>query len=149
MAASPPLPSEFERKDGPMQSDKSGSPKLLPCPCCGSSAEFKVVDDLPNINHGGQFVECSNVARCGVTTRLIFPLKDDVSRELAEVWNRRDVASAELHRWIPVGEREPQAGQNIIVHGVDDLYEVVHDYMPGLPVLEDCTHWMPLPEAPK
>lgn len=69
--------------------------ELLPCPCCGSKAEFKVVpytDDVSE-NEGGHYVECTN-SQCGVTTRLVFPLKDDVQHELTEVWNRRVVVSA-------------------------------------------------------
>lgn len=78
-------------KSDEQQSDKQRD-ALLPCPCCGSEARFeKVQHEILDPNFGAEYVECSN-RLCGVTTRLVFPVKDDVRRELAEVWNRRSVA---------------------------------------------------------
>lgn len=59
--------------------------ELLPCPCCGGKANRRRVDeDGPNF--AGEYIECSG---CGLTTMLMFPCKDDVFRQLAELWNRR------------------------------------------------------------
>src|SRR3990167_8571157 len=71
----------------------SYSPALLPCPCCGGKARFQVVegDAYHDANVGGHYIDCEG---CGLSTNLVFPRKDDVSRELAkrelaEKWNKR------------------------------------------------------------
>lgn len=61
--------------------------KLMACPFCGSAPAFGICDggeDDPN--HGGKFIECSN---CHVSTPLIFPVMDDVTGPLSDIWNRR------------------------------------------------------------
>lgn len=63
--------------------------QLLPCPFCGGEATFGFVahtDREDDPNAGGEFVDCS---QCQASTALVFPLKGDVKRELAERWNRR------------------------------------------------------------
>jgi hypothetical protein len=77
---------------------------LLPCPFCGSPAEFGAVpyerkyagDDDCRINHdhGGEFIQCTNSA-CSASSMLIFPTMDDAKPHLIEKWNRR--AEAEQH----------------------------------------------------
>src|SRR3990167_6835129 len=71
----------------------SYSTALLPCPCCGGKARFQVVegDAYHDANVGGHYIDCEG---CGLSTNLVFPLKDDVSRELAkrelaEKWNKQ------------------------------------------------------------
>ena len=62
-------------------------PHLLPCPFCAREARFEKVSHDPfDNNYGGEYVECSN---CGASTKLWFPLKEDVKRQLLEAWNRR------------------------------------------------------------
>lgn len=53
---------------------------LLPCPFCGGVAEY---GEAPT---GGAFIECTD---CKHSTCLVYPLMDDVKRELRERWNRR------------------------------------------------------------
>jgi hypothetical protein len=66
------------------------SETLLPCPCCGGRAVYgRVNEDGPNF--GGEFVDCTS---CGLSTTLMFPMKDSVTRELSEKWNKRFTRSA-------------------------------------------------------
>ena len=72
--------------------------ELLPCPFCGGTARFGVVPlkrkfcgedtDVENIDHGGEYIECSN-ADCATSTMLIFPTMADAKPLLIEKWNRR------------------------------------------------------------
>src|SRR3990167_4332103 len=75
-----------------MSVSHSYSIALLPCRC-GGKARFQVVkgDAYHDVNVGGHYIDCEG---CGLSTKLVFPLKDDVSRELAkrelaEKWNKR------------------------------------------------------------
>jgi len=71
------------------QFDKHGA--LLPCPCCGGKALFGSVIEPDDKDFGARFVYCS---ACHLTSALVWPLKDDVTRELVERWNRRSVQSS-------------------------------------------------------
>ena len=62
------------------------SDRLKPCPFCGSDAEFGEIGDGPDV--GGHFVQCLN-SRCGASSALVFPLKEDAKNMLLERWNRR------------------------------------------------------------
>lgn len=60
---------------------------LLPCPCCGGEAKIKSIPATEGDPNGGaEYVECQ---KCLLCTRLLFPLKDCVRRELSEIWNAR------------------------------------------------------------
>ena len=71
---------------------------LLPCPFCGSAAQFGVVpykrkfagEDTraTNPDHGGEYIECTNPS-CGASPMLIFPTMADAKPFLIEKWNRR------------------------------------------------------------
>lgn len=63
---------------------ESRSLTLKPCPFCGGTPVFRTGDaeGIPS----GHFLECDG---CHASTALVFPLKDDVTRELAERWNKR------------------------------------------------------------
>ena len=131
---------------------------LRPCPFCGSDGVL--------VSYGaGLRVECS-VPRCAIG-----PLANPEAEAIA-AWNRR------AEGWIPVGERLPEAGDNVagyIVatrHGrlmlgypgwtgdgelervdgsrCDDGDGCVYWNTDGLRDEEkECiTHWMPLPEPP-
>lgn len=69
---------------------------LKPCPFCGGRALFGVIGtdsggaDDPNF--GGRYIACE---QCDACTRLIFPVKDNPDRELAEAWNARVGRSTE------------------------------------------------------
>ena len=76
----------------PTNNPHSYSIALLPCRC-GGKARFQVVkgDAYHDVNVGGHYIDCEG---CGLSTKLVFPRKDDVSRELAkrelaEKWNKR------------------------------------------------------------
>jgi hypothetical protein len=60
--------------------------RLLPCPCCGGKAAFGRDSNPESVNFEGRFVFCE---ACDLCTTIVFPLKDDVSRELVERWNKR------------------------------------------------------------
>lgn len=72
--------------------------KLLPCPFCGSKAQFGVVpymhrfagEDTRNINqnHGAEYIECTN-NDCAASSMLVFPTMADAKPLLIEKWNRR------------------------------------------------------------
>jgi hypothetical protein len=64
--------------------------ELERCPCCGGRAVFDRVNGREDKNFGGEFINC---VTCGLSTGLVFPLKDDVKRELRERWNRRALRS--------------------------------------------------------
>jgi len=49
-------------------------------------------------------------------------------------------------RWIPVSERRPEVGQEILCFLKGEVY--LGRYVPW-PKWTDCTHWMPLPEPPE
>ena len=65
--------------------------ELLPCPHCGSPAEFGIVDDPNSRDDGGQFVACIQPLCCACLG-LIFACGDDPRPILAERWNRRPPA---------------------------------------------------------
>lgn len=67
---------------------------LLPCPFCSGKAEFGIVGnrDVDDPDFGGHFVHCT---QCDACTTLVFPVKDDATRELVERWNKRALPSAD------------------------------------------------------
>ena len=65
--------------------------ELLPCPFCGTSPLFRRVEDGDQI--GGEYIECP---QCFASSKLMFPLKDDVRGNLADAWNARHIASSAL-----------------------------------------------------
>ncbi|HZR03643.1 MAG TPA: Lar family restriction alleviation protein [Burkholderiales bacterium] len=67
----------------------SGHGELLPCPCCGGEALFGRVTNPDDVDFNAEFVYC---AACDLATALMWPLKGDVKRELAERWNKRTAA---------------------------------------------------------
>lgn len=85
----------------------SQSDELLPCPCCAGKASFQAIpiptdESEMHANAGGEFIECE---ACGLTTNLMFPIKDDVRRQLAEKWNARArLAQPEAPRQYSPGE---------------------------------------------
>jgi Lar family restriction alleviation protein len=76
--------------------------ELLPCPFCGGKAEYKEIEFAPEDEHkhdrGGHYIECQG---CGASTNLMFPLMDDVSRLLAEKWNRRSASLDARRKYTP------------------------------------------------
>ena len=80
----------------PNDQPQSRSLTLKPCPFCGGTPVFRTgaAEGIPS----GHFLECDG---CHASTALVFPLKDDVTRELAERWNQR----------APVSETGPSAEQ--------------------------------------
>ncbi len=59
--------------------------KLKPCPFCGGVARYKEISD-GNYNAGAEYIECT---KCGASTNLTLPLKDDVTGIVIEKWNTR------------------------------------------------------------
>jgi Lar family restriction alleviation protein len=68
-------------------------PTLKPCPFCGSEPRWHYIDPEPgNPNAGARYVQCGNAA-CGVSTRLYFPVMQEVFSLIGEAWNRRSTPS--------------------------------------------------------
>jgi len=90
---------------------------LEPCPCCGGEARFDMVQNDDSGNYGGWYIECT---KCLLTTRLVFPMKGDVQRELAETWNRRPPSPPESCRDAVIEELAQLADRERdgIEHGV-------------------------------
>lgn len=68
--------------------DSRETTTLAACPFCGGPAEYRtvpIVDD-EDPNRGGEYAACS---RCDASTRLWFPIKEDVRRQVIEAWNQR------------------------------------------------------------
>lgn len=61
---------------------------LKPCPFCGGKSEFIRIDDDNDPCFGGVVVSCLG---CGASSKVYFPLKEDVKPLLLEQWNRRAV----------------------------------------------------------
>ena len=60
---------------------------LTPCPFCGGTARYVTIPNSEtDVNGGGEYVECSV---CECCTRLWFPLKESVQRQVVAAWNRR------------------------------------------------------------
>ena len=63
---------------------------LKPCPFCGGRALFGIVGvdsgHADDQNFGGRYIACES---CECSTRLIFPIMDDVDAQLRELWNAR------------------------------------------------------------
>lgn len=62
--------------------------KLLPCPFCGGAPKHETVNGplVSDGDVGGEYIACET---CGVSTMLVFPLKEDALPKLMEMWNRR------------------------------------------------------------
>lgn len=58
--------------------------ELKPCPFCGGEAKI-----IGPVQEGGYCVECP---QCLASSKLMYPLMDDVSELLTEAWNTRHVA---------------------------------------------------------
>lgn len=70
-----------------------GGEELKPCPFCGGEASIIAVEEESNA--GGYVVMCSG---CECSTRVWFPIKDDVRGILRSEWNKRKSASRpDLH----------------------------------------------------
>lgn len=74
--------------------------KLLPCPFCGGEGEIGEVGNAYPLEEGSWFVACKS---CRATSKLIFPVKEDVRGLVIEAWNTRaapppSAESGELER---------------------------------------------------
>jgi hypothetical protein len=58
----------------------------LPCPFCGSADVRKM--SMAGADEGGFIVECAN-RMCGVSTPIVFAIKESPDEKLADIWNRR------------------------------------------------------------
>jgi hypothetical protein len=75
--------------EAPAEAGEEAKSELLPCPFCGSKADFGSLEGDPELPEaGGEFIECSNKV-CQATTCLIYSIKDDARLQLTEIWNRR------------------------------------------------------------
>ena len=128
--------------------------ELKACPFCGAELD----------KHG-----C--LTRNGVVTDYyIHPAPDEVRDDecplcgcvfRAATWNRRPLEDAlqaeierlrEAQRWIPVGERLPEAGDGVLVYYDEDAaYGFERGVLSKLGSFftEHVTHWMPLPQPPQ
>ena len=68
-----------------------GVPHLEACPFCGGQAAIVEVTEPSNV--GGYVVQCND---CEASTRVWFPIKDDVTGILHDAWNKRAPVAARL-----------------------------------------------------
>lgn len=71
---------------------------LLPCPFCGGTAQIIEVEEPSN--RGGYVVQCD---KCEASTRVWFPIKDDVKNILTDAWNKRAQGEAARDPGLRVG----------------------------------------------
>ncbi len=119
---------------------------LKPCPFCGEQPDYD-----------GVFVNC-------LTTGCFTSMEDD----LIENWNRRPIEDALRQRiaeleaaqkWIPVGERLPEARQRVLVANKNRFFRPTIAIYAGMIDVrhvwicdysdEYITHWMELPSLPE
>lgn len=65
-----------------------------------------------------------------------------------------DVPDTNVGKWIPVSERLPRCGERVLItegHAVFEAYLSMSNIWVrhGIGWVEEVTHWMPLPKAPK
>ena len=73
--------------------------ELKPCPCCGADAKWDICTDEESPYWNGEYIECTG---CGLTTRVVFSIKEDGKPMIAAAWNRRSPtpgAAELLQRW--------------------------------------------------
>jgi hypothetical protein len=68
---------------------------------------------------------------------------DDIETKARQI---QEAAEMLPLRWIPVSERRPEVGQEILCFFEGEMY--LGRYV-DWPNWNDCTHWMPLPEPPE
>jgi hypothetical protein len=126
--------------------------RLLPCPCCGGKAAFGRDSNPESVNFEGRFVFCE---ACDLCTTIVFPLKDDVSRELVERWNKR--SNGPMGEWRRVAGGElPRGDDEVLAATITGHVITAHPthirsrHADAIQNSEDCfyTHWMPLPKGP-
>jgi Lar family restriction alleviation protein len=66
---------------------------LKPCPFCGFEARIIEVEETDN--RGGFVVCCTG---CEASTKVWFPLKDDVTQILRDEWNKRAAALSDAQQ---------------------------------------------------
>lgn len=103
------------------QSASRSDEALLPCPFCGGKASFGTG---ASEGVGGHFIECG---KCNASTALVFPLKDDVTRELLDRWNARSIRS---ERGTPINQCDGCQRGLPVVNGKHDLTGTAGSY-PG------------------
>ena len=110
-----------------------------PCPFCGHVAMVQSTVRTP-FQPDKIVLDCTHCKASGP--------EGANSLEAIVFWNRR------ADPWIPVGERLPDKGRNVLVcygdtvsEGYIGRYDRWYDG-PGRPIPVP-THWMPLPAAPK
>ncbi|HBS7339957.1 TPA: DUF551 domain-containing protein [Klebsiella pneumoniae] len=162
----------------PVVPDKNG---LLPCPFCGGEPEEDAggCSEFHGHEHQDYSITCKQCGAevyCSVGTfeKADVPCSchHDTRKVCVDKWNRRaamlaaapqssDSEPATVHgKWIPVSERLPEAGGDMIVFtdgivmsGVSyakkkGFYIQALEYDDDEPV-DSVTHWMPLPVAPQ
>jgi Lar family restriction alleviation protein len=66
---------------------------LKPCPFCGFEARIIEVEETDN--RGGFVVCCTG---CEASTKVWFPIKDDVTQILRDEWNKRAAALSDAQQ---------------------------------------------------
>jgi Restriction alleviation protein Lar len=96
------------------------SDRLMPCPFCRGEAEFVLIENEADPCFGGVVASCLD---CGASSRVFFPLKDDVKPLLMEAWNKRPF-TAQPTQAQPIdqaGAREAQVRTVVMTEAVDPI----------------------------
>lgn len=120
--------------------------QLLPCPFCGGKAEITAAEEC-----GPQaYVVACTEPTCLSSSKVIFALKDDVTNQLVESWNKRtrsiqrsydEATPVDLaHTTVAKEPPCPECGQPYIARGTP-VYKAVER------ILDDHSAWIARPSA--
>ncbi len=90
----------------------------------------------------------------GYSVRLRHGFADDLAYDVPALLDHIKELESQLPRWIPVKERLPENWVGVIVYGkeigvLNNGWTVDGKWFDQTTILDDITHWMPLPEGPE
>ena len=114
--------------------------QLLPCPFCGGKAEIAAADEC---GPQAYVVVCTD-PMCLSSSKVIFALKDDVTQQLVESWNKRALSIRRSYDEVaPLEIKEPpcpECGRPCIARGTP-VYKSVER------ILDEHSAWIARPSV--